>query len=56
MEAVKLNKKTQRNPDMRMVGLYVPTATKEQFKAVAKERGISLSQLLREQINKILEN
>tara|TARA_Y100000588_G_C13912957_1_gene778003 strand:+ start:330 stop:476 length:147 start_codon:yes stop_codon:yes gene_type:complete len=43
---------TQRNPDKKLVAAFVPVKTKKKFEAVAKKRGMTVSDLLRQLINK----
>ena len=53
LDLIALNKMaTQRNPDKKLVAAFVPVKTKKKFEAAAKKRGMTVSDLLRQLINK----
>jgi LysM repeat protein len=45
---------TQRNPEKKLVAAFVPVKTKKKLEAVAKKRGVTVSDILRQQINKVI--
>ena len=45
---------TQRHPDKRLVAAFVHQKKKKQLEALAKKRGVTVSQLLRDQIDKLV--
>ena len=45
---------TKRHPDKRLVAAFVHQRTKRKLEALAKKRGVTVSHLLREQIDKLV--
>ena len=45
---------TKRHPDKRLVAAFVHKKKKKQLEALARKRGVTVSQLLRDQIDKLV--
>ena len=45
---------TKRNPEKKLVGAFMAVKTKNKLEALAKKRGVTVSDLLRRQIKKMV--
>tara|TARA_A100001037_G_scaffold304448_1_gene341240 strand:- start:583 stop:729 length:147 start_codon:yes stop_codon:yes gene_type:complete len=46
---------TQRNPEKKLVAAFVAVKTKKKLEALAKKKGTTVSDLLRQQIDKLVK-
>tara|TARA_B100001964_G_scaffold16393_1_gene16963 strand:+ start:145 stop:354 length:210 start_codon:yes stop_codon:yes gene_type:complete len=49
-----LNMATKRNPEKKLVAAFIEVKTKKKLEALAKKRGVTVSDLLRRQIKKLV--
>ena len=45
---------TKRNPEKKLVAAWIAVKTKKKLEALAKKRGVTVSDLLRQQIKKMV--
>ncbi len=45
---------TKRNPEKKLVAAFIEVKTKKKLEALAKKRGVTVSDLLRRQIKKLV--
>ncbi len=45
---------TKRNPEKKLVAAFIAVKTKKKLEALAKKRGVTVSDLLRQQIKKLV--